>query len=179
MDTPQYPDSFVANSQRSCLQDHDRHVLTQFLSVGVVLPEQFQDTPVGQYRQGPEARLMQAVLEDALWCFQQQFLPGCGNGRRLAREAECWFFSNVSDWPFSFVRICDVLGLEPEYLRRGLHQWCQQRPVIFQKSKWRATSSQRPLVWRAATHERPASSRPAVFPRIRSHALREGENGHE
>ena len=91
MDTQQYPNSFVANSQRSCLQEHDRHVLTQFLSIGAVLPEQFQEVPVGPHRQGPEARLLHAVLEDALWCFQQQFLPGYGNERRLAREAECGF----------------------------------------------------------------------------------------
>src|SRR5687768_4566739 len=158
MDTQQYPNSFGANSQRSCLQEHDRHVLTQFLSLGLVLPEQFQEVSVGPHRQGPEARLLRAVLEDALWCFQQQFLPCYGKDRRLAREAEIWFFSNTSDWPFSFVRICDVLGLEPEYLRRGLRQWYQQHPVIFQRSKRRATSaSQRPLVWRAATHERPPS----------------------
>jgi hypothetical protein len=179
MDTQQYPNSFGANPQCSWLQEHDRHVLTQFLSVGVVLPEQFQEVPIGPRRQGPEARLLYAVLEDALWCFQQQFLPRYGNERRLAREAEIWFFSNTSDWPFSFVRICDVLGLEPEYLRRGLRQWYQQRPVIFQRSKRRATSSQRPLVWRAATHERPPSSGAANSRHIHSRLLREGRSDNE
>ena len=28
--------------------------------------------------------------------------------------------SDDTSWPFSFVSICAVLGLEPEYLRRGL-----------------------------------------------------------
>lgn len=67
----------------------------------------------------PEAALMCAVLEDALLCFQTQFEIE-GRDIHAAREAEEWFFSDDSHALFSFVSICTVLGLEPEFIRKGL-----------------------------------------------------------
>jgi hypothetical protein len=29
------------------------------------------------------------------------------------------------DWLFSFVNVCELLGLDPRYLRQGLQQWKQ------------------------------------------------------
>ena len=173
----QYSNPLDLPSSPSWVRESDRHLLSQFLSVATVMPEQFHNEPGSQYRQGPEARLMQAVLEDAVWCFQQQFLPSCVNGRRLAREAEWWFFKDTSDSPFSFVQICTVLGLEPEYLRRGLQRWYLQRPVDFQRSKRRATSK-RPLTWRATTYERPASSDARDSPLIDLRSLLQGGSAH-
>ena len=178
MDAQQYPDPPVPLSLPSWMRENNRHLLSQFLSVATVMPEQFHNVPGSQYRQGPEARLMLAVLEDALWCFQQQFLPSCVNGRRLARDAEWWFFKDASDSPFSFVQICAVLGLEPEYLRRGLQRWCQQRPVIFQRSKRRATFL-RPLAWRVTSPERPASFGVADSGHTYLRSLRQGGSEHE
>ena len=62
---------------------------------------------------------MYAVLEDAFLCFQKKF----ETERRFiqrAREAERWFFRDDSRWVFSFVSVCDALGLEPEYIRKKL-----------------------------------------------------------
>ena len=64
-----------------------------------------------------EAALLRAVLEDALACFQRQFVTEGRRVQRVAREAEEWFFSDDSHWPFSFVSVCAVLGLEPESVR--------------------------------------------------------------
>lgn len=44
-----------------------------------------------------------------------------------AREAERWFFNDDSRWLFSFVSVCDVLGLEPEYIRTKLKHWTPSR----------------------------------------------------
>jgi hypothetical protein len=38
-------------------------------------------------------------------------------------EVEAWVENRDARWLYSFENICDVLGLEPEYLRRGLHTW--------------------------------------------------------
>jgi len=67
-----------------------------------------------------EATLMCAVLEDAVVCFHKQFNCATRHGKHLGREAEQWLFSDEPDWPFSFLSICSVLELCPQYIRQGL-----------------------------------------------------------
>ncbi|MBI2962454.1 MAG: hypothetical protein HYY35_01760 [Deltaproteobacteria bacterium] len=75
-----------------------------------------------------EKRLMAAVLTDAVDCYMKQAFSSDGRGRQLFQDAEAWLFETESSrWFFSFVNICDVLGLDPEYLRRGLKEWRLRR----------------------------------------------------
>jgi hypothetical protein len=93
-----------------------------------VLPEQFFDCRIKLTVVRPETALMYAVLEDAFLCFHKQF----ETEPRLiesAREAEDWFFSTDSRWLFSFVSVCDALGLEPHYIREKLRHWTRSRPL--------------------------------------------------
>ena len=92
-----------------------------------VLPEQFFGLP--RCPNKGQAALMYAVLEDAFNCFVKQFVDQRLHARRLAQEAEAWFFSADEGWPFSFINVCAVLGINPEYVRKGLQQWRQQRPA--------------------------------------------------
>jgi hypothetical protein len=71
----------------------------------------------------PEAALMCAVLEDAVECFQKQFVCASRRTKRLGREAEAWLFSDCSKWAFSFLSICTALDLGPQYIRQGLRRW--------------------------------------------------------
>jgi hypothetical protein len=89
---------------------------------GSVLPEQFFDSRVKLATVCPETALMYAVLEDAFLCFYKQFEADQRYMQR-AREAEDWFFSDDSRWLFSFVSVCDALGLEPRYIRKKLKYW--------------------------------------------------------
>ena len=98
-----------------------------------VMPEQFFSLP-HCYDKG-EAALMYAVLEDALICFAKQFVENGLRAQGLAREAERWFFSNDDRWPFSFIKICLVLRINPEYVRLGLRQWRQRRPTHIKRKK--------------------------------------------
>jgi hypothetical protein len=93
-----------------------------------VLPEQFFDSRVKLAAVCPETALMYAVLEDAFICFHKQFET---DQRFLAsaREAEDWFFSDDSRWLFSFVSICEALGLDQEYMRKRLKHWTPARPT--------------------------------------------------
>ena len=68
----------------------------------------------------PEKRLLLAVLEEAVVTFQRYATDQGRRGRRLFREAEEWVGSEELCWPCSFRNICDVLGLDPCYLREGL-----------------------------------------------------------
>ena len=106
---------------------YDLGAASQLLPTAVVLPEQFYTRPTGCDAQYGETALMRAVLEDAIHCFQKQFVRKGRRVLRLAREAEEWLVADDPRWPFSFVNICAVLGLEPEYLRLGLKQWRERQ----------------------------------------------------
>jgi hypothetical protein len=124
--------------------DH-QEALLKLLSYVSVPPEQFYGPRSGLASGRPEAALMRAVLVDALECFQKGLVQQGRRARRLAREAEEWLLSDDTNWPFSFVSICAVLGLEPGYLRRGLRRWRQGRPDAAVKTPPRIVSITRRL----------------------------------
>ena len=88
-----------------------------------LLPSQFFDRARRRSEHDGERRLMIAVLEDAVDVYRKQ--AGCAEGRGadLFREAEEWLEDADRTWLFSFQNICDVLDIDAEYLRRGLHAW--------------------------------------------------------
>src|SRR3972149_3406702 len=66
-----------------------------------------------------EKKLMLAVLEDAVSCFQKHHAARDKNRKKLFREAEEWIVDENNDRLFSFSNICESLGINAEYLRRG------------------------------------------------------------
>jgi len=88
-----------------------------------VLPAQFFAGSSPDASLQPEKRLMLAVLEEAVGTFQKNALSPHRRARRLFTDVEEWLGSEDRDWPFSFVNICQALGLEPHYLRAGLRRW--------------------------------------------------------
>ncbi len=77
-----------------------------------------------------ERRLMLAVLQDAVECYQKYALARDPRGRLLFEDACDWIESEEREWPFSYENICEVLGLNPEYIRRGLSKWRQQKSPV-------------------------------------------------
>jgi hypothetical protein len=71
----------------------------------------------------PERTLLLAVLEDGIRCFQENLFASASKRRALFDEARDWLFSDDADWFCSFVSVCLLLNLEPNYIRRGLRQW--------------------------------------------------------
>lgn len=70
-----------------------------------------------------EQRLLFAVLQDAVACwFRYRDVP-TRRGRRLFDETVAWFESPDKGWLYAFERICEILDLDSEYIRRGLQQW--------------------------------------------------------
>jgi hypothetical protein len=69
---------------------------------------------------GGEERLMLAVLQDAVECFQENVLSQQPWEKKLFQEAEDWILAKNSDWLFSFENICETLQLHPDYIRQGL-----------------------------------------------------------
>src|ERR1043165_390915 len=71
-----------------------------------------------------EKRLMAAVLADAVDVYQKMAFAAEARGQQLFKDAEEWIFgASIGRSFFSFENICDVLSLEPEYIRRGLLDW--------------------------------------------------------
>jgi hypothetical protein len=89
---------------------------------GSLDPERFFDCRVKLAAVCPETALMYAVLENAFLYFRKQVELDQRFMRR-AREAEAWVYSDDSRRLFSFVSICDALGLEPRYIRIKLKHW--------------------------------------------------------
>ncbi len=71
----------------------------------------------------PEKELMLAVLEDAVRCFQKYLFAQHSKGKTMFQEAEQWIFEENSDWLFSFENTCELLGMDPCYVRQGLLRW--------------------------------------------------------
>ena len=92
-----------------------------------LLPAQYFDTYRRKSHLEPEKRLMLAVLEDAITCFQKHALTRESRGKALFREAEEWIFADSNEWLFSFDNVCEPLGFNPKYVREGLTTWKQNR----------------------------------------------------
>ena len=68
----------------------------------------------------PEKRLMVAVLAVALAEYQKYAAATDVWKRRRFTEVEAWFASEETRWPFSFVAICEALGLDVSSIRAGV-----------------------------------------------------------
>jgi hypothetical protein len=92
----------------------------------IILPVQYADMVRGDARRPPEHRLLFAVLEDAVRCWQLYETATTRRGRNLFWETAAWFASDADDSPFAFIAICQLFGLEPGYVRTGLQRWSQR-----------------------------------------------------
>ena len=93
----------------------------------VLTPEQFYDSRRDDSNIRPVKKLMMAILEDALRCFQNNADAKTGSRRRLFLEAEQWLCGEGGEGPFSFEMVCETLGIEPDFLRTGLREWRRQQ----------------------------------------------------
>lgn len=87
------------------------------LTVAVV--EEAVDSRAG-YADGPERNLLAALLFDGIQSYVNYLLAKTEADRSRFREAYRWVQSRESDYTFSFVRVCEALGICPEYLRLGI-----------------------------------------------------------
>jgi hypothetical protein len=111
----------------------------------VVLPAQFASRR-GNRADG-ERHLVLAILEDAVNCFRDHLLAKRESDRRLFREAEEWIMADDQRFPFSFLEICQILGIDPEYVRGGLKRWRQAQllgATVAQRAKGKQATGTSP-----------------------------------
>jgi hypothetical protein len=75
----------------------------------------------------PERDLMLAILEEALNDYQRCFSARDKKGRNRFTDARAWILNTDSEWIFSFINCCEVLGIEPDNFRQGVLRWKQRK----------------------------------------------------
>ena len=70
----------------------------------------------------PERALVLALLEDAIHCYRKFATAHSRSGREQFREIEEWLMGGGNGWVFSFDNVCELLGLDPQYVRRGIRE---------------------------------------------------------
>jgi hypothetical protein len=101
-------------------------VMPRLIEPEILLPSQFFDRFRGRSILEGERRLMLAVLEDGIMCYQKHASATRPRSKRLFQEAEQWIFEEGDAWPFSFESICGFFSLDPGCFRQRLNGWRQQ-----------------------------------------------------
>ena len=110
--------------------------MSDLLAADSIMAEQFFDTLRRNEPLEPEKALLVAILEDAIHNYRKYSFARDRVGKDRFDEAEHWIMHSKDRWIFSFENVCDLLGLDPEYLRRGLRDW-RARVLQHEKSRKR------------------------------------------
>ena len=91
--------------------------------------QEYEDYLRPRYFEAPEKELMAAVLNDAIGCLAKNRFARSRSGRNVYDETKQWFLDTSSPWPFAFENICQVLNLNPQYVRRRLSHLLTDTPA--------------------------------------------------
>ena len=70
----------------------------------------------------PEKDLLMAILQDAIHDYRKYRLARDPDGKARFREVKEWIMAGGNGWIFSFNNICELLGLDPDYVRQGVRE---------------------------------------------------------
>lgn len=91
-------------------------------------PYQFSATFKRSQYLDPEKRLLAALLEDAVSSLTFNKPRYSRRQQKDFTEAHAWVNEKAdSEWIFSFVNVCEALGMDANYLRKGLNEWARLR----------------------------------------------------
>lgn len=93
----------------------------------------------------PEKKLMLAMLNDAIYCYQHYLYAHRHSRKKLFTSAEQWILETGADCLYSFDSVCEHLGIDPAFLRAGLQRWKERRTAELAQARrrhWRPLTSQ-------------------------------------
>jgi hypothetical protein len=99
-----------------------------------LLPIQYFEAMRKKHLLEGEKRLILSVLEDAVECFMKCIDSPTSKGQRLFRDADEWINLEDKHWVFSFDNVCEMLDINPDYMRRGLRQWKERKVEAMQRA---------------------------------------------
>jgi hypothetical protein len=79
----------------------------------------------------PEKKLAAAVFAGALVEVRDRHADV--HYRRRVAEDLAWIASDDGTWPYSFVPLCELFGLEPEYVREVVNRWLVAPPSVLRR----------------------------------------------
>jgi hypothetical protein len=113
-------DLYQSTAHHNPASDPGTLVIEHWLAGGEILPGQMALPSVWT----PEKRLAAAVLRDALLSVRN---AGTGKGRHhTVSEDVRWIFSDDTAWPYAFVPLCHLFGIEVAWVRRVVRGWQRQ-----------------------------------------------------
>jgi hypothetical protein len=104
-------------------QEHTRNLFGQ---PDVLLVNDYLHVYQSSFAQTSEMKLVAAVLKDGIDSYIKYLSAKPRHGKQLTNEAEEWFLSKDENWLFSFENVCEILKLEPDYIRRDLLRYRQE-----------------------------------------------------
>lgn len=111
-----------AESPRGAFLSAGLSVIDDLMAGGEMLPSQLPSAT----HWTPEKKLAAAVLASALVEIRDHH--GSPGHRRRVAEALEWVAVDEAEWPMSFIRLCGLFGLEPEWVRGVVARWTQVPP---------------------------------------------------
>jgi hypothetical protein len=105
----------------------ENEILRSVFVPDLLTPGQYFDSNRPDSSDVPLKRLMMAVLQDAIRCFQKGSHAKSGAKQRYLHEVHEWVFGQNGEGPFAFPSVCEILGIAPQYLRKGLAEWLRRR----------------------------------------------------
>ncbi len=109
----------------------DTSIVGHLLATGEMLPSQMPSPSDWS----PEKRLAGAVLAHTLLEIRDHYRAPHYR-RRVTQDLE-WVGSDDTEWPYSFVPLCELFGLEPEYVRTIVARWIHAE-TVHQPRPWSA-----------------------------------------
>jgi hypothetical protein len=128
-----------------------------------LLPIQYFEAMRKKHLLEGEKRLILSVLEDAVECYMKCIEAATSKGQRLFRDADEWINLRDKRWVFSFDNVCEMLDIDPEYMRTGLRKWKATRlELIARRSMAQAQAASIAEAVSAHTSEAPPEIRAAI-----------------
>jgi len=100
-----------------------------------LLPIQYFEAMRRKHLLEGEKRLVLSVLEDAVECFMKCIDSSTNKGQRLFRDADEWITTVDKRWVFSFDNVCEMLDINPAYLRLGLQKWKERKLADLERKR--------------------------------------------
>ncbi len=116
--------SFIASSVMS---HYSFDSASSVFEPDVMLPSQLL-MPDEEGLTGGERRLMAALLSDGIEAYighAMATIEGNVKKARARADASDWVEESDASYVFSFDNVCECLGINPEYLRLGLHRYIE------------------------------------------------------
>jgi hypothetical protein len=119
----------VRNHKEATMQEKETldERLPSLFEPDTLLPIQYFEAMRRKHLLEGEKRLILSVLEDGIECFMKYLGAPTSKGQKLFRDAEEWINLHDKQWIFSFDNVCDMLDINPDYMRRGLQSWKRRK----------------------------------------------------